>query len=179
MHNRAIFLAFFVFAANAAQAGEDAFTTGPAIEKFGPVAEVETDFSIPDGAVLKHAFDVSKQAEQGELNRTLASAARFINMHARAGMPTENLKLAVVIHGGAVKDVANTAYYKKAVGGVNANAALIETLIEYGVQIIVCGQSATYYDVKNTDLSPGVQMALSAMTAHAVLQQEGYTLNPF
>jgi len=28
-------------------------------------------------------------------------------------------------------------------------------------------------------LLPGVEMALSAMTAHAILQQEGYTLNPF
>jgi len=26
---------------------------------------------------------------------------------------------------------------------------------------------------------PGVTMALSAMTAHALLQQDGYTLNPF
>jgi hypothetical protein len=28
-------------------------------------------------------------------------------------------------------------------------------------------------------LIPGVKMALSAMTAHAQLQQQGYTLNPF
>jgi hypothetical protein len=26
---------------------------------------------------------------------------------------------------------------------------------------------------------PGVEMALSAMTAHALLLQQGYTLNPF
>tara|TARA_Y100000588_G_scaffold170524_1_gene184375 strand:+ start:507 stop:614 length:108 start_codon:yes stop_codon:yes gene_type:complete len=33
--------------------------------------------------------------------------------------------------------------------------------------------------VKQQQLIPGVQMALSAMTAHAQLQQQGYTLNPF
>jgi intracellular sulfur oxidation DsrE/DsrF family protein len=43
----------------------------------------------------------------------------------------------------------------------------------------VCGQSAAFNDVTNEDLLPGVHMALSAMTAHAQLQQEGYTLNPF
>jgi len=28
-------------------------------------------------------------------------------------------------------------------------------------------------------LAPGVEMTLSAMTAHALLQQDGYTMNPF
>jgi len=32
---------------------------------------------------------------------------------------------------------------------------------------------------EGVDLLPNVEMALSAMTAHALLQQDGYTLNPF
>jgi intracellular sulfur oxidation DsrE/DsrF family protein len=47
------------------------------------------------------------------------------------------------------------------------------------VRIIVCGQKAAYYNVTSDDLLPGVKMALPAMTAHALLQQQGYTLNPF
>jgi intracellular sulfur oxidation DsrE/DsrF family protein len=47
------------------------------------------------------------------------------------------------------------------------------------VRIFVCGQSAAYYDVTTNDLLPGVEMALSAMTVHALLQQQGYSLNPF
>ena len=43
----------------------------------------------------------------------------------------------------------------------------------------MCGQSAAGQGVKKTDLLPGVELALSAMTAHALLQQQGYTLNPF
>jgi hypothetical protein len=34
-------------------------------------------------------------------------------------------------------------------------------------------------DVATDDLLPGVEMALSAMTAHALLQNSGFTLNPF
>ncbi|VVS99449.1 hypothetical protein ERY430_40383 [Erythrobacter sp. EC-HK427] len=33
--------------------------------------------------------------------------------------------------------------------------------------------------VEHDDLIEGVEMALSAMTAHALLQQQGYTINPF
>ena len=39
--------------------------------------------------------------------------------------------------------------------------------------------SAAAQDVTNADLQPGVKMALSAITAHAELQRQGYSLNPF
>lgn len=162
-----------------AATGESDFAPGPVFENFGPVAAVSTDFETPKGVELKHSFDVSKQADAGALNRTLVSAARFINMHARAGVDVEDIDVAVVVHGGAVNDVTGAAHYAEAVSGENANAALIEALTSKGVRVIVCGQSAAYYNVGNEDLLPGVEMALSAMTAHAVLQQAGYTINPF
>lgn len=174
-----IFVCAVAVSFSIAIAGEEEFAPGPVFENFGPVATVSTDFEIPKGAKLKHSFDVSKQAEAGELNRTLVSAARFINMHARAGVPVKKISVAVVVHGSAVKDVTNAAHYAEAVGDENANAALIEALKSKGVRVIVCGQSAAYYEVGNEDLLPGVEMALSAMTAHAVLQGEGYTINPF
>jgi len=178
--NRLITLSLLsCFAAAPALAGESAFSPGPVFEEFGPIAEVDANYTIPAGAHFKISLDISTQADAGSLNRTLVSAARFVNMHAQAGVPVEKINVAVVVHGGATKDVTNAAYYSEAVGGENANAALIEALTEQGVQIVVCGQSAAYYDVNTDDLLPGVQMALSAMTAHALLQQQGYTLNPF
>lgn len=156
-----------------ALAGPGDFTTGPVFEEFGPSADVEATVPLPKNFKPKHSFDVSKAADAGETNRTLVSAARFINMHARAGVKPENISIAVVVHGAAVRDVAQVAE------GENANAALIEALTGQGVKIIVCGQSAAYYDVRTSDLLPGVDMALSAMTAHAMLQEQGYTLNPF
>ncbi|WP_425409978.1 DsrE family protein [Hyphococcus sp.] len=171
-------LAFALLAAPAHAQGEK-FRTGPVFEDFGPVADVDADFSIPDKTKMRISFDVSKAADAGELNRTLVSAARFINMHARASVPIEDINVAVVVHGKAVYDVSNAARYADAIGGENANAALIASLTGEGVRIIVCGQSAAYYDVTNDDLAPGVEMALSAMTAHVLLQQDGYAINPF
>ncbi len=52
-------------------------------------------------------------------------------------------------------------------------------MLEAGVRFIVCGQSAAGQGVANDDLIDGVEVALSAMTAHALLQQQGYTVNPF
>lgn len=160
----------FSILAMSAHADLDAFTTGPVIEGYGPVADIDVTQPVPKYVVLKHSFDVAEQAEGGSLNRTLVSAARFINMHGRAGVETDRINVAVVVHGTAVHDVS---------GDDSASAELVAALIEHGVRIIVCGQSAAYYDVTTEDLLPGVEMALSAMTAHALLQQQGYTINPF
>jgi intracellular sulfur oxidation DsrE/DsrF family protein len=162
---------------SAAWAGPDDFTTGPLIETYGAVAAIDNQMPIPDGTVFQVAFDISTSAEVGELNRQLVSAARFLNMHTAAGIAPENLQLAIVIHGGAVRDVSSSSHFTP--GVEPANADLVATLIAHGVKIYVCGQSAAYHDVSAEDLLPGVTMALSAMTAHALLQQDGYTLNPF
>lgn len=151
-------------------ADEATFTTGPVFTEFGPVAAVDATMSIPPGTVFRHSFDVATKAASGEPNSTLMSAARFINMHARDGIAADDIQVAVVVHGQAVFDVADNQ---------SSSAALVAVLVENGVRIIVCGQSAAYRDISVDDLLPGVEMALSAMTAHAVLQQQGFTLNPF
>ncbi len=161
-------------------AQSDGFHSGKVITGFGPVASVEQDVEIPADTRFKVLFDVSKAAKPGEINRTLVSAARFINMHAEAGVDPGNIEIAVVFHGGASIDLTRPEIYSADNNGAeNANAGAIETLRAHNVKIYLCGQSAAYHGIANKDLLPGVDMALSAMTMHALLQQEGYTLNPF
>ena len=169
MRNLLLLPMLFVFAHHA-HADFSSFSTGPVIEDYGPVADVDVTVTIPKDARFRHSYDVSTRAEEGELNRSLVTAARFINMLGRAGVSEDRIELAVVVHGQAIFDVS---------GGASASADLVATLIDHGVRIIVCGQSAAYYDVETDDILPGVEMAMSAMTVHALLQQQGYTLNPF
>lgn len=159
-----------VLCSTSALAGEDAFKPGAAIPDYGKIAEVPGATPIPTDADFKIRFDIAKSAEADKTNRNLDTAARFINMHAAAGVPLEKIDLALVIHGAAVKNMTRAD---------ETNAALIKALSEKGVKIYVCGQSAAWYGVKTEDLTLGVQMSLSAMTAHALLDAEGYALNPF
>ena len=153
-----------------AESNSETFSTGPVFEAYGPVAAVDVTVPLPEDAAFKHSFDVATRADDGDLNRSLVSVARFINMHARAGVDVDQIQAAIVVHGGAVHDVAK---------GAGVNGDLVSALVAQNVRIIVCGQSATYYGVSKDDLLPGVEMALSAMTMHALLQQDGYTVNPF
>lgn len=156
------------------------FHAGSVITDFGPVATVEGREPLPASATFSVAFDVAEAAKPGAINRTLESAARFINMHAEAGIPRNAVRVAVVVHGPASFDLTNAATYaKKHDGAVNANLAAIAALIANGAEIHLCGQSAVGQGIKAGDFAPGVKLQLSAMTAHALLQQQGYTLNPF
>ncbi|MCE9686451.1 DsrE family protein [Shewanella sp. AS16] len=165
-----------------AMAGLDAFQPGPVFKTYGRIAKVDTSWGIPQGMKFKVVFDMSKAAQAGELNPGLDSMARFINMHVAAGVKPEDIELAMVVHGAAVVDLSNQAFYARQHDGsdkVNANAALIKALSAQGVHFYVCGQSAAYYGLGREALLLSVDMALSAMTAHAVLAGSGYSLNPF
>ncbi|MBT7583583.1 MAG: DsrE family protein, partial [Kordiimonadaceae bacterium] len=119
-------------------------------------------------------------AEAGKINSTFLSAARFINMHVDAGHPQENIKVAIVVHGSTSLDVTQDFYYgEKYDGAKNANAAVLEALIREGVQIYICGQSAAFRGVTRENILPGIKYLLSAMTAHAMLQSQGYALIPW
>lgn len=169
----AAFLAALLLAP-VAYAEDSPFSNGPVIANYGPVANVEGAAPIPAHTRFKVVFDVSEGAEPGAVNHGLESAARFLNMHARAGVRPGNIRLAIVVRGSATRDVAVHPRPDED----NANAALIADLIAHNVDIYVCGQSAAHFGVAAGDLLPNVRLALSAMTAQALLQQQGYTLNP-
>ena len=156
------------------------FKTGPVFEEFGPHAPVEGAAQIPVDTTFAIAFDVAKAAEDGTRNRGFESAARFINMHVAAGVPEENIRIAVVVHGKASMDLlSDAAWAARDKGEANPSGAMIRAMLDHGVRFILCGQSGAAHGVSKDDLIPGVEVELSAMTAHALLQQDGYTVNPF
>ncbi|AMO72125.1 DsrE family protein [Sphingorhabdus sp. M41] len=166
--------------AQTASAQMENFKPGPVFESFGPTAPVEQSEPVAKDAMFNIAFDVATPAESGKINRTIESAARFINMHVAAGVPEENIRLAIVVHGGASLDLTSQEFFAAHKDGAqNASAAAIAQLQEHGVIFYLCGQSAAAHGIDNADLLPGINMSLSAMTAHALLQQQGFTINPF
>lgn len=157
-----------------ALAGPEDFVGGPRVPSYGKTVPVP-DAVLPADARFKVAFDLAAASEGEAVNRNLDSAARLLNMHALAGVPDENVSVAIVVHGPAAMDVINDA--KR--GSPNPSAGLVAELVAAGASIQLCGQTAASRGITQDDLLPGVTLSLSAMTAHALLQQDGYTLNPF
>jgi intracellular sulfur oxidation DsrE/DsrF family protein len=150
--------------------------TGPVVQGYGPVFAVpEGSFNLQPGEKYKIIMDVgSGPDDASKLNRGIESAARFLNLSVRNGVQPKNLELAVVLHGSGARAALNDLAHNENFEVSNGNKGLIEELGKAGVSIYLCGQTAAYYGYGIDDLLPQVTMAVSAMTAHVRLQQDGY-----
>jgi intracellular sulfur oxidation DsrE/DsrF family protein len=172
-------LALFTLVLSATLSAQiSSFEEGPVIIGFGKSATIATH-TVPKDAKFKVAFDVASSSDSGEINRKFDSLARFINMHVAAGVKKDNIQLALVVHGKAIFDLLDNASYQKRHSLDNPNKPLLHALMDNKVRVILCGQSAAANEVDISQLVKGTKIELSAMTAHALLQQQGYTVNPF
>jgi intracellular sulfur oxidation DsrE/DsrF family protein len=153
---------------------------GPIIEGYGPTYPIaDSDVPLEEGFGYRAVFDIARYGDDPEeLNPQLVSVARFLNMHARNGVPVENMQLAIVVHGAAVRNILDHDAYRSRFRIDNPNLELVEKLHAAGVRIYVCGQSLAFGGVAKNDLASPVEVALSAMTMLTVLQSKGYALLP-
>ena len=157
---------------------------GNVIKNFGKTYNVsQIDFKTDASKPYKVVFDIGRDFNNPlEPNALIESAARFLNMHEKAGVPLKNMRVAIVVHGSAAKDLLSTNYYMEKVDGArdnNPNLLLISELTNHDVEIILCGQTAASMGITKAMIHPNVQISLSAMTALVQLQNEGYRLINF
>lgn len=171
-----ILLAFILASSLTAQR-----SAGPIIESYGAVHKVENpDFKLDITQTYKVVFDIAKSPEQaGQINPQLNTLARFLNMHAQAGVPAENLKVACAIHNLASKDALTNEAYQKRYGMDNPNLPLLKALEEAGAEIYICGQSINSRKIDRSELASPIKVALSAMTILISKQNEGFRLIAF
>ncbi len=154
---------------------------GPVITDFGPVFSVENpDFITDPNKVYKVIFDIHNTPEDHtKVNSMLNTLARFLNMHAQAGVPLKNLKVAGVFHNKATHDVLNDAGYQAKYQVPNPNLRLLKALEDAGAELYICGQSIGARGVDRAQIDDTVEVALSAMTVILSYQADGYQLIKF
>lgn len=160
---------------------QDQTKAGPEFDPYGKVYAVP-DANFPNNTEgnMHAVFDVSRQfKDRPGPNPLIETAARYYNLHLQNGYTATQLKAALVVHGSAVFDLLSNEAYREKFGKDNPNAPLVEALINKGVAVVLCGQSATHHGVALQKAVPGTKMALSAMTALVSLQNEGYRLIRF
>lgn len=160
---RILYLLIFIVQWPAALSQE----AGPVLSDFGKVHRMERmDIPVDTQTELWAVFDVSDSpSSPTALNPQIETAARFLNLHVGSGIARERLKVALVVHGDATEDLLRPEVYSERHGKENPNAELVRQLLEAGVEIAVCCQSARSRNMQRADTLEGVQWALSAMTA--------------
>lgn len=154
--------------------------SGPVVQSAGPSVAVDNaTFTVPEGHVFRAVYVIDRADTTGP-NQQLTTIARFLNLHARHGVPRERVHTAAVIHGsGWTSLLSDSAYGARFGGKTNPSRRLVEELLANGAQLVLCGQTAGFRGVKLEELLPGVQLAISAMTALNVFQAQGYQYNPW
>jgi intracellular sulfur oxidation DsrE/DsrF family protein len=149
---------------------------GPILESFGRHIDLpDAAFAIPTDRVYKVAFEVMEPLRAPErVHPRLEAAARLVNMYAHAGVPKENLVLALVLHGGGTQAAMTNAAYQQRHDVENPSLPLLEALADAGVEIYLCEQSRVANRVGPNEVAPPVKRALSAITTLVTLQADGY-----
>ena len=146
------------------------------IAEYGKVFSIDKpDLLLKKDKVYKVIFDVFKDSKKkSKKNPSIVTVARYIQMHTQQGVPVDNLKIALVLHGAATKNALNNSSYQNKYGKDNPNLALLSALKQANVDIFVCGQSLYAKGLNETNTSKSVQVSLSALTALVHFQSEGY-----
>ena len=155
--------------------------TGPIIENFGKVYQIENpDLLLKKDTEYKVIFDIyTDNSKDNDLNPLLNTVARFLNMHAQHGILAENMKVAVILHGAATKSALSDTAYQKLFSTKNPNSEIIHDLKKANVELYVCGQSYLAKGFQIDDKSANVKLALSALTALVEYQTKGYQIINF
>ena len=168
-------LSFIVFSQ------ETTMSNKTTVEDFGKTFTVKNpDLILSKDKVYKVIFDIyTDNKDKSKINPLLNTVARFINMHTATGVPLKNMKIVVIMHGKATKDVLDTKAFLKKYKVKNPNNELLTALKNANVETFVCGQSYAHNKFKTKELNKNVKMALSALTVLVEYQSEGYQLITF
>jgi intracellular sulfur oxidation DsrE/DsrF family protein len=156
-----------------ASAAEPRFVN-PLIAEYGAVAEQPDVAELPRKGV-KVVFDITAEGKPEETLKGLETVARYLNLNALAGHAPTDVRLALVLHGPAVKGaLADAAYASKTGAAKNPNLALARELKKHGVEVFVCGQSLARNRFARSDVAAEFTVAASAMTVNVNKQHDGY-----
>lgn len=153
----------------------------PIVKGFGGIYEIPEATERPDPkAEYKIIIDlVSGSEDPTNINRMVDNVARMINLHGLEGVPKENIKVKVAIHGGAIFSILDDRYYQKLYGVDNPNLLVYQALKDAGVDIYICGQSLLARDMKTDDVWEEATIALSMLTTLTTYIPKGYILLKF
>jgi intracellular sulfur oxidation DsrE/DsrF family protein len=131
---------------------------------------------LPDPSVdNKVVFSVAATAKPDEIHPTLKTIALYLNTLAHNGVPVNHRHVAAVFHqGGGDAVLLNDVYKARHNGMDNPNIAMLGELKQAGVELRVCGQGLLGKKLEPSQVLPGVQVDLWAMTTMVNLQLRGY-----
>jgi len=155
--------------------------TGVIVEEYGKVYRVENPgIEFEKDKQYKVIFDIYTDSPELDMdNPMLKKVARYIQIHAQKGVPPNNIKVTVLLHGVATKNVLTDKAYNKEFSIDNPNTELLRTLKNSGVHLFVPEDSLADGGYAVKDKSYNVKTTMSALAELEWHQTNGYKIVNF
>ncbi len=149
----------------------------PVIKDYGGVhPRPDLPAGLAAGVDYKVIADVTQASpDHSKVSGSLVRLARLVNLMSYAGVPAAHVHIAAVIEGEAGYAAFSNAAYRKRFDVDNPNLALLHELKQSGVELMVCSQAMAENGIADGDISPDVEITLSALTDFAVYGARGYS----
>jgi intracellular sulfur oxidation DsrE/DsrF family protein len=152
----------------------------PIIKDYGTIYQIDEASPTDTELIYKIVIDLKASNDSyEEVNPGLNNVARMLNLHGAAGIPQNQLEVAVAVHYTATPIVLTNEGYRKKYGVDNPNLKLIEELKAAGVELYVCGQSLVARKYDFADVNSQVSIGLSMLTVVTEKMMRGYELLVF
>lgn len=149
----------------------------PLVPGYGEVIPVENAGERPDPNVdYRIVLNATKGGGDDAVVPFLDKAAKVANLLAQSGVPAAHRHVVVILQAAATPAVLNAEGLKARGKTRNPNADLIAKLGAAGVSVRVCGQALAGAKIARSEVLPGIQVDLSALTTVSALQLKGYAL---
>lgn len=152
-----------------------------AILGYGAITPVPDAKERPDPALrYRVCFRVIKAGAAADRpNPSLEKVARFLNLMAADGLRPAHGDTVVIINGPATPLILlDGRYAERNKVDRNPNLPLIVALRAAGVSVRVCSQALGGNHIDPADVSPDIEVDVSALTTSATLQLRGWALIP-
>jgi intracellular sulfur oxidation DsrE/DsrF family protein len=124
-------------------------------------------------------LDVTANSTPVGVNAGLDRATRLLNLYGAVGLAAGDVKIAMVLHGGATKSALSDSVFKARIGpDANPSLPLIRTLRKVGVEVFVCGQALHAAGLEEADVAEGISVADAFLTVIVNRQTDGYAYVP-
>jgi intracellular sulfur oxidation DsrE/DsrF family protein len=127
---------------------------------------------------IRVVYDAKDDVQDAGIGKALYYVRGLLEAYQSLGVPQQQLKVSVVLHGATVYWALNEdAYrdYKNDPFDFNPNLQVLRELAEHGVQIEICYSTMKGKGWTAADLLPGMVIVHDAYTRLIDLQQQGYS----
>jgi intracellular sulfur oxidation DsrE/DsrF family protein len=143
-----------------------------------PVSRVDekVDPSIKYKLLFNMTLWSKDTTSRRQINDGLAEIGRVVNLHVAAGVPKENLELAIVVHGMAMNVYLKNEEYRRKFKMDNPNLDILKQFIAIKTNLLACGQAELFFNMPSDEFIPEVKTDYSAKVVLSTYQLKGYVL---